>query len=281
MGMLKDFIYHTPTTLKEALGLLKKAKEPLVLGGGTFSLNYLKKTPKYPSDIIGLKKIPALRGIRDEKKSVFVGAMTTIAEMAESPLIGRLFPSLAQASAQLATTPIRHMATVGGNVASRFFWADLPAVLISLDARLSYVTPAGGATVESVPILDFLKERPSKKCIVTKITLPKGNPHSFYFRHTRTMEVDTPSAALAFAASLEGSRLRGVRLVVNTTLSFPVVLLETRDVFEGRLISEISLEKAQDALKRDLSMSKLDEYRIHTLSQDLDSLCGSLQGLVR
>jgi len=57
MGLLKDFKYYAPATLKEALGALKNARHPLVLGGGTFSLNHLKKAAKYPTDVIGLKKV--------------------------------------------------------------------------------------------------------------------------------------------------------------------------------------------------------------------------------
>ena len=147
MALLKDFHYHTPETLHEALGILMKSKEPLLLAGGTFVLNYLKKSPKYPADVIGLKKIPSLRGISDSGDSVSIGAMTTIAELAESDLIRKHFPSFFQALRHLGTTPIRNMATIGGNVASRFFWVDLPAVLISLGARVcpkSYAKPRSG-----------------------------------------------------------------------------------------------------------------------------------------
>ena len=278
MPLLKDFKYHAPTTLKEALACLNKAQAPLLLGGGTFVLNTLKKAARVPSDVIGLKKISVLCGIKDSKNSVVVGAMTTIAEIAESDVIKEYFLSLSHASSKLATTPIRHMATIGGNVASRFFWVDLPAVLMSLDAKLTYVTASSEKTVS---IADFLTHKPAKKFIITKITLLKNDSTSFYFRHTKTMEADIPSCALAFSTSIQNGRLSCVRLVVNTALSFPIVLKETQDVLEGVLIREVSLEKSRQVLRKDLENSKLDEYRLGRLETDLESLFSFLKERIK
>jgi CO/xanthine dehydrogenase FAD-binding subunit len=273
MGLLKDFKYYTPTTLKEALGALKKARHPLVLGGGTFSLNHLKKAAKYPSDVVGLKKVSALRGIKDSKGVVTIGAMATMAQIAVSGIIRKNFPSLVEACSKSATTPIRNMATIGGNVASRFFWVDLPAVLISLGAKVSIATPGKERVVS---IKEFLGSKPPEKFILTKVVLPKSDSLSFYFRHTKTMPVDVPSLALAFFASLKSGKLSGVALVVNTTVSFPVELKEVAAVMEGRSLRDVSLKSVTQALYKDAQKLKLDDYRLHCLATDLESLLGIL-----
>lgn len=275
MGLLKDFKYYTPATLKEALGLLKNARCPLVLGGGTFSLNHLKKAAKYPSDVVGLKKVSALRGIKDSKDVVTIGAMTTMAEICASGIIRKNFPSLVEACSKSATTPIRNMATIGGNVASRFFWVDLPAVLISIGAKVSIATP-GKERCCAVSIQEFLGSKPPKKFILTKIILPKSDSLSFYFRHTKTMPVDVPSLALAFFASLKNGKLSGVVLVVNTTMSFPVELKKVAAVMEGRSLREIPLKSVTQALNKDVEKLRLDEYRLRCLATDLESLLGIL-----
>ncbi|MEK7849696.1 MAG: FAD binding domain-containing protein [Candidatus Omnitrophota bacterium] len=277
MGLLKDFKYYTPATLKEALGLLKNARYPLVLGGGTLSLNHLKKAAKYPSDVVGLKKVSVLRGIKDLKGAVAIGTMTTIAEICASGIIRKNFPSLVEACSKSATTPIRNMATIGGNVASRFFWVDLPAVLISLGAKVSIAT-AGRQRV--VSIQEFLGSKPPKKFILTKVVIPKSDCLSFYFRHTKTMVVDVPSLALAFFASLKKGKLSGVVLVVNTTVSFPVKLKEVAAAMEDRHPKEVSLKSVTQALNKDVEKLRLDEYRVGCLATDLESLLGIFSAVI-
>ncbi|MFH0941171.1 MAG: FAD binding domain-containing protein [Candidatus Omnitrophota bacterium] len=273
MGLLKDFKYYTPATLKEALGLLQNASYPLVLGGGTFSLNHLKKTAKYPTDVVGLKKVSALRGIKDSKGVVAIGAMATMAEISASGVIRKNFPSLVEACSKLATTPIRNMATIGGNIASRFFWVDLPAVLISMSAKVSIATKRKEKVVS---IQEFLGSKPPKKFILTKVIIPKSDCLSFYFRHTKTMVVDVPSLALAFFASLKKGKLSGVVLVVNTTVSFPVKLKEVAAAMEGLHPKEVSLKSVTQALNKDVEKLRLDEYRLRCLATDLESLLGIL-----
>jgi CO/xanthine dehydrogenase FAD-binding subunit len=273
MGLLKDFKYHAPATVQEALRLLQKSSSPLILAGGTFGLNYLKKSAKYPADVIVLRKITALKGVREEKKGVSIGAMTTIAELLVSDIIKKNFPSLSCACQHLATTPVRNMATIGGNVASRFYWVDLPAVLISLGAQVSLLASGGR---KAMAVEDFLRQKPPAKFILTSFFLPKKGLTSLYFRHTKAMAVDVPSLALAFSASAKGSLLKGVRLVVNTATSFPVELKSAEAVLEGREISKISFSALIEALNMDLKEAKLDEYRRHCLDIDLESLVNFL-----
>lgn len=270
MSILKDFKFHSPGTLSEGLSLLEKAKTPMLLAGGTFALNYLKKSSKYPSDVISLKKIDALHGIKPKGQGFWIGAMTTIAELADSKLIKSGFPSLFEASAKLGTTPIRNMATIGGNIASRFYWVDLPAVLISLGAR---VTVATKKKKETIALEKFLSDKKFKKYILTGILLPKENRLSFYFRHTRTaQEVDVPSLGVAFSGIKRGMEIVSVRCIVNTATSLPVALRNVETLFNGTHSQKIKVEELNRALLEDVRNTKLDEYRVHLLSADLEKL---------
>ncbi|MDD5137862.1 MAG: FAD binding domain-containing protein [Candidatus Omnitrophica bacterium] len=270
MPILKDFRYHAPVGVDEALALLHKSKKPLLLGGGTFVLNTLKKTAAYPTDVIGLRKIASLHGIRDAAKEVTIGSMTTLAEVASSPVVGEHFASLAGAAACVATTPLRHMATIGGNVASRFFWVDLPSVLMALGAKVAW---AGDKAKKTLSVEDFLSlTGPEARGIVTEVLLPKSGLTGVYFRHTQTMEVDLPLVAMAFAARRQAGGVKDVRCIVNTTLSRPVRLTGVASYFETKKVTEWKADEAADVLRRDLEQGKLDDYRLRCLCADLESL---------
>ncbi len=93
--------------------------EKFIYAGGTDALDLLKEHIIQPEYIINLKTIPALKGIKQQGKALYIGATTTIAEVANHPLVGKYFPGLQQAAESIATPQIRNMGTVGGNLAQR------------------------------------------------------------------------------------------------------------------------------------------------------------------
>jgi carbon-monoxide dehydrogenase medium subunit len=270
MPLLKDFDYHAPVSIDEALGLLRTSEKPLVLAGGTFVLNTLKKAAVYPTDVIGLRKIAPLHGIKDAAKDVTIGSMTTLAEVASSCVIREHFAVLAEAASCVATTPLRHMATIGGNVASRFFWVDLPAVLVALGAKVAW---SGIKAKKILSIEDFLALTGHEaRGIATQIILPKSGLGGIYFRHTQTMKVDVPLVAMAFVARRQANGVKDVRCIVNTTLSRPVRLAATASYFETKNMGAWKASEAAEALRSDLQHSKLDGYRLHCLCGDMEKL---------
>ncbi|MFH0877879.1 MAG: FAD binding domain-containing protein [Candidatus Omnitrophota bacterium] len=278
MAILKDFKYHSPKTVKEALGLLSRFKKALLLAGGTFVLNHLKKADRVPEDVISLKNIAGLRGIQKAKGVLKIGAMTTIREVMDSKAIQRDFPSLFDACSQLATTPIRNMATIGGNVASRFFWVDLPAVLLSLDAKLVMAT-AISASGKSVGLDAFLGAKPVKNFVLTHVILPCEERLAFYFRHTNAMAVDVPCLALAFSCIRKKNCLTDVRCVVNLAHSHPVRLKSVEVALEGQ-DAKIAQSTLKTALEKDLAVFKLDAYRNQCLRTDVEQLMQRLKDSV-
>ncbi len=274
MPILNDFRYHAPGTVGEVLRILKKKKGATVLAGGTFLLNMFKKAHPKTQDVVSLRRVPSLRGIAKTKGTVSIGAMTTISELLDSAVIREHFPSLREACRHLGTTPLRNMATIGGNVASRFFWVDLPAVLVSLDARAVLATGRGKKTS---PIGAYLVSKSSGAHLLTHIEIPCKRSASFYYRHTKTMEVDTPSLAMAFAAVSRDASLEDVRIVVNTVTSRPCVCEETAAVFEKKKAADMSLGAASAALRADLAATRLDEGRQRLLILDIEDLIGRLK----
>jgi xanthine dehydrogenase YagS FAD-binding subunit len=91
-----------------------------VLAGGLDSFDWLKDRIKKPKVVVDLSGIGELRGIRasgnDGSDGIEIGAMTTLAELANHPIIRQKFDLLAQAAELVASPQIRNQGTVGGNV---------------------------------------------------------------------------------------------------------------------------------------------------------------------
>jgi xanthine dehydrogenase YagS FAD-binding subunit len=116
---MKSFKHINVKSLKEASKLLKeytgKAK---VIAGGTDLLETLKDKilMDYPEALINIKTVPGLDYIKEDAKGLKMGALTTLSEVARSPVMKEKYKILAEAAYAVATPQIRNIGTIGGNL---------------------------------------------------------------------------------------------------------------------------------------------------------------------
>ena len=117
---MKDFKIAEPQTLEQVISLPAEEKDKFCLmAGGTDLLGEIKDEIISPEFVVDLKSIPGLSYIQKEKERVKIGALTTVAELAENPFIKTDYPVLHQAALSLATPQLRNVGTVGGNLCQR------------------------------------------------------------------------------------------------------------------------------------------------------------------
>ncbi len=120
---MKPFEYTEARSLDEAVALLAARPGPDVSGrviaGGSDLLSEIKEGVAAPVRLVSLAGIAELRGIRETPDGLELGAMTTIAELAQHPAIRARYTALARAAEELATPQIRNVGTLGGNLAQR------------------------------------------------------------------------------------------------------------------------------------------------------------------
>jgi xanthine dehydrogenase YagS FAD-binding subunit len=116
---MKPFQHFNAATLEEARVLLRGyGGKACLMAGGTDLLGVLKDRilPEYPDALINLKTIPGMDFINKGPDGLTVGAMTTLSEIACSPLIKEGYAALSQAAHSVASPEIRNMGTIGGNL---------------------------------------------------------------------------------------------------------------------------------------------------------------------
>ena len=87
-----------------------------LLGGGQDTYGWLKDRNKSPAAMIELTRIDAWKGVSETADGIEIGAVTTLTEIANNPLIQSRFGVLATAAGQLASPQIRNVGTLGGNL---------------------------------------------------------------------------------------------------------------------------------------------------------------------
>ena len=117
--MIPPFELFQPTGADDAVRLIRRHGERgWVLAGGLDSFDWFKDRIKRPEAVIDLGGVDELRGIaaRDDG-GLEIGAMTSLAEVAENEDVRSGYPLLAEAAGLVATPQIRNQGTLGGNIA--------------------------------------------------------------------------------------------------------------------------------------------------------------------
>jgi len=126
--------YVRPASLDEALSELAANGEARPLSGGMTLIPTLKQRLAAPTHLIDLTRIDALRGIVSEPPTLRIGAATTHAQVAASPLVAAAIPALAKLAGLIADPQVRNRGTLGGSVANDDPAADYPSAVLALDA---------------------------------------------------------------------------------------------------------------------------------------------------
>ncbi len=116
---MRSFQHIDVKTLSEACRLLKKHKEKArMIAGGTDLLGILKDKilPSYPEVIINLKSISNLSYIKEGRHGLKIGALTTLSDIARSPVIQKNYRVISEAAGAVGSPQIRNTGTLAGNL---------------------------------------------------------------------------------------------------------------------------------------------------------------------
>lgn len=128
------FKFHRALSAADAAAAYGSQGDANYLAGGQTLLASLKLRLARPDTLIDLGRIAELRGISSpEPGRLCIGAMTTHAEVASSPLVSSTIAALAVLAGGIGDPMIRHQGTIGGSLANNDPAADWPAALLALD----------------------------------------------------------------------------------------------------------------------------------------------------
>ena len=131
-----------------------------------------------------------------------MGALTTHRAVAESDLIARECPVLAETAAGVGDMQVRNRGTIGGSIAHADPHADLPAVLVALGGEVVAEGPGGQRTIAADELfLDYLTTAISADEILTEVRVPKVR-QAAYVKFNRRMQ---DWAVVGVAAAIAGS----------------------------------------------------------------------------
>jgi 4-hydroxybenzoyl-CoA reductase subunit beta len=143
-----------PKTIEEAVRILADGgPEAMIIAGGTDVVPNLQMRLFSPRVLVDIKPVRALQGITIVAKGALrVGALTTLTEMVESPLVRSGYPVLVSAASTIAGPLQRNMGTLGGNLCletrclwynQSFFWRKALGGCLKKEGDICHVAPGG------------------------------------------------------------------------------------------------------------------------------------------
>ncbi|HLP71033.1 MAG TPA: xanthine dehydrogenase family protein subunit M [Rhizobium sp.] len=128
--------YHRASSVEEAGRLIAATEDGKYVAGGQTLVATMKQRLAQPSDLIDLRHIPSLKGIRVDGRNVTIGAGVTHAEVASSDLLRSVCPAICDLAGMIGDPHVRHLGTIGGSIANNDPAADYPAAMLGLGATI-------------------------------------------------------------------------------------------------------------------------------------------------
>ena len=129
---MKTFNYHTPKDVKEASKLASTSSA--FLAGGMTTIPSLKLGLATYKDVIDIKSIKKLSGIKVSGKSVTIGATTKHAVVAASKDVQKAIPALTKLAGNIGDAQVRNRGTIGGSISNNDPSACYPSACMALNA---------------------------------------------------------------------------------------------------------------------------------------------------
>jgi aerobic carbon-monoxide dehydrogenase medium subunit len=186
------FTYKRAWSVDEALELAAQGGDDAkFLAGGHSLLPLMKLRLAVPEVLIDVGRLKEFSYIRDDGSHIAVGALTSYHDLAQSPLLASELPLLAHAAGQVGDPQVRHRGTIGGSLAHADPAADLPAVILALDATLIARGPSGSRRIEAGDFFRGLFEtalEPGE--LLTEIRVPKPGASGWSFQKFTKRAID-------------------------------------------------------------------------------------------
>jgi CO/xanthine dehydrogenase FAD-binding subunit len=252
------FEYFRPRSLDEALSLLAEhGADAKPLAGGQSLIPAMNFRLATPSVIVDLNAIPELSYVAHlEGGGVNIGGMTRQRNLERNPVLAERVPLITETMPYIAHPAIRNRGTIGGSLAHADPAAELPAVMLALDAKLT-ITSTSGVRVVSAP--DFFVGLFSTAIqpgeLLTQIQIPAFGPGSgFAFQEMSRRHGDFALVGVAAAVQLDGEeRCSAARIALLSVGDRPALADQAAAALVGhRPSADLIRAAANAAATRDI-----------------------------
>jgi CO/xanthine dehydrogenase FAD-binding subunit len=256
------FDVFLPDSLADLLRFIDTHRQDVsLIAGGTDLLPRILRGQSHPKLVADLSNLSELDFVIRENGIYRIGALTRISKLANCKLLHDRLEALRQVCQQLASPPIRNLATVGGNITGPGSFRDVLMVLMSLDAKAVVKSRSRRRVlpIKNLPLEDGRISLGGGE-ILTEVQLQElpRNSWSIFRKVGRRQSFAIPLVSLAMFLELElpSKRVKELRLWFNHLRdSIPKKAERTPATLRSEPLNEDMIARACEALSSELQAS--------------------------
>jgi CO/xanthine dehydrogenase FAD-binding subunit len=245
--------YFAPTTLDEALALMREGGATVLAGGTDLMPQANAGRVEFQPTLLNIRRVSELAGVSNDGEAIRIGALVSVTELMEDALVRSRLPVLVEAADHFASDQLRNAATVGGNVCNASPAGDLLVPLLVLDAEVELASMHGGAReIRRVPLREFFTGpgRTVRRAaeLLAAIRVPRA-PEGFVARFCKfgtRPALDISAVSIGIGCARRGGVLRDVRVAFGAVAPVPMRAPRTEAALEGREPTARTFAEAAD-----------------------------------
>jgi CO/xanthine dehydrogenase FAD-binding subunit len=243
------FSYHDPATVAEAVALLAEHGDGAkLLAGGQSLMPLLNFRLVRPGHVIDVNRVVELDHVTGTAAGLRLGALVRQRTVERSALIRERCPLLGDAIRHVGHPQIRNRGTLGGSLAHADPAAELPGVMVALDATFALERADRRRMVGAA---DFFRSalttalEPDEMLVEVEIPSPPERT-GFGFEEFALRQGDFALAGVAVALTLDrDGAIAGVRVVCIGVEDRPARVAEAEAALIGARPSDAAFAEAR------------------------------------
>ncbi len=247
--------FDAPRTVADFASLYEAEPGAQLLAGSTDIGLWVNKQLRTLKPLISINELADLKRVERSATHIHIGAAASL-ESAWLALVAE-YPALRDVWLRFASLPVRHMGTMGGNVANGSPIGDSAPVLMALDATLLL---RRGARQRTLALDDFytgyMKNRLEPGEFIERMAVPRASADApplqlRVYKISKRFDSDISALCAALAITLDGDRIVHVRLAFGGLAAVVKRAARAEAVLWGQPWTEATLQAAQQALALD------------------------------
>jgi carbon-monoxide dehydrogenase medium subunit len=256
---LPDFDYYAPDSVKGVSQMLLEREGSVILSGGTDLLTKMKNGLPVtglaaPKALISLTNVPSRKTIEYVPgRGVVIGGAATCNDVASSEVLHERYNSVCGAAASMAANQVRNAGTIAGNIVAAVPSADLPPILIVLNATVKLES----AQSERLLPIEEVFAGPGRTVlergeVLTEVIIPdQAMTGSAYFKYALRKAGALAIVGVAVAVRMEGNVIKDIRVAFGAVAPVPMRAPKVEAFLKGKEASEANLEAAADIAREE------------------------------
>lgn len=244
----KTFEYYAAGSVDEAVELLQKhGDEARVLAGGHSLIPAMKLRLADPPVLVDISGIEDLSYIEANGDHIAIGAGTTHHDIASSPVLAEGWTALSEAASGIGDVQVRNRGTIGGALVHADPAADLPPVMLALDARMVARGPDGERVIDGADFyLAIFTTTLNPGEILTEVRIPRGSgaAGSAYLKLARKASDFAVVGAAAWLQLDEDGACSAARVAMTGVSDVPYRAEGVEEMLAGKTLDDETLREA-------------------------------------